>query len=766
MPRRGPARTRLFGGVPRRAGRAVAGGFLLAVAGGVGGGFPVAVSVAGAASGQEARGGDGERPLRVDIHAHPSRFHRAEAPRISDEEIARYLDRGMDAVVATISTDTPYRGGYVLRDGTRIESGNRRPEPGEPWAYTLDRFERLTRTVAEANAVFVRTPAEARRARAEGALAILPAVEGADSLEGDLERLRELHGMGLALLQLVHFRPNGLGHIQTWPYTPGGLTAFGREVVRECNRLGIVLDLAHANPETIRDTLALSTAPVVFSHTGAFALREHDRHLRDPEIRAIAEAGGVIGIWPNAGLVPTVADLARHVRWITDLGGIGSAGFGSDLRGMSAYSEGFGDEANFEAIAEALAEAGFDEDAVDAVLGGNFERVWTEATAHLADSDRSRPPFDTIGAPPAEADFDDDAVDAVPEGNLERVRTEATAPLAECDPPRPPSDIAGGPLAEARLDDDAADAVLGGNFERVWTEATARLAESDRSRPPFDTIGAPLAEADSDAAAVDAVPGGNLERVRTEATSPLAHSDRSRPPFDIVGSPLPEARLDDDAVDAVLGGNFERVWTEATARLAESDRSRPPIDTIGAPLAEADSDAAAVDAVPGGNLERVWPLATASLAHSDRSRPPFDIVGSPPAEADFDDPAVDAVPEGNLERVRTEATAPLAECDPPRPPSDIAGGPLAEARLDDDAADAAVRGNFGRVRAEATASLAESDPPRPRFDLPGGSLSGAGFDDDAVDPVVRGDFGRGRAEATAPLAESDRSPGDSKSPAS
>ena len=335
----------------------------------------------GAAPGRPVQGV--ERPLRVDIHAHPSRFHRADAPRISDEEIARYLDRGMDAVVATISTDTPYRGGYVLRDGTRIESGNRRPDPGEPWAYTLDRFERLTRTVAEANAVFARTPAEARRARAEGSLALLPAVEGADSLEGDLERLRELHRMGLALLQLVHFRPNGLGHIQTWPYTPGGLTEFGREVVRECNRLGIVLDLAHANPETIRDTLEVSEHPVVFSHTGSFSLKEHDRHLRDPEITAIAEAGGVIGIWPNAGLVPTVADLARHVRWVTDVAGVESAGFGSDLRGMSAYSEGFGDEANFEAVAEALGEAGFDEEEVDAVLGGNFERVWTAVTAHL-----------------------------------------------------------------------------------------------------------------------------------------------------------------------------------------------------------------------------------------------------------------------------------------------------------------------------------------------------------------------------------------------
>ncbi len=331
------------------------------------------------------------RPLAVDIHAHPSRFHRANVSRISDEEIARYLDRGMDAVVATISTDTPYRGGYTLRDGTRIEGGNRRPDTGEAWAYTLDRYERLDRTVAEANAVFVRTPAEAHRAREEGRLAILPALEGADSLDGRLGRLRELHRRGLALLQIVHFRPNGIGHIQTWPYTPGGLTAFGREVVEECNRLGIVIDLAHANTETIRDTLDLSIHPVVFSHTGAFALAEHDRHLLDPEIREIAASGGVIGIWPNASLVPTVADMARHARHLASVGGVENLGIGSDLRGMSAYSEGFGEEANFEAIAEALGEAGFDRDEVQAILGGNFERVWSAVTAHIQ-TDQGDPP--------------------------------------------------------------------------------------------------------------------------------------------------------------------------------------------------------------------------------------------------------------------------------------------------------------------------------------------------------------------------------------
>ncbi len=74
-----------------------------------------------------------DESLRADIHAHPSRFHRAAVARIENEEIARYQRSGIDVVVCNISTDTPYRGGYIEPDGTEIPTGNLRPNPGEPW---------------------------------------------------------------------------------------------------------------------------------------------------------------------------------------------------------------------------------------------------------------------------------------------------------------------------------------------------------------------------------------------------------------------------------------------------------------------------------------------------------------------------------------------------------------------------------------------------------------------------------------------------------
>jgi membrane dipeptidase len=318
--------------------------------------------------------------LSVDIHAHPSRFHRANVPRIEAEEIARYRRGGIDVVVCNISTDTPYRGGYVTREGRTVETGMLRAEPGESWAFTLDRLERIVQTAASGDAVLVRTPEEALEAERQGKLALIAALEGADGLEGDLEHLRELHRKGVALVQLVHFRANEIGHIQTWPYSPGGLTDFGRRVVAEANRLGIVIDLAHANPETIRDVLAVSSRPVIFSHTGSLTLKTLDRHLGDGDIRAIAEKGGVIGIWPNGEALPELQDMVDHIDYVRKLVGVDHVGIGSDLRGMSKYTAGFGEEARFDAIAEALQSRGYSQDEIEKVMGENFVRVWREAT--------------------------------------------------------------------------------------------------------------------------------------------------------------------------------------------------------------------------------------------------------------------------------------------------------------------------------------------------------------------------------------------------
>src|SRR5690606_19334887 len=169
----------------------------------------------------------------------PSRFHRANVERIEPEELDRYRRGSIDIVVANISSDAAYGGGYVQRDGTRVPRGQHHPEPGFPFAFTLDRLARILRTIDVGVAVIATSPAVVRATAADGKIARLAAREGADGLEGNIENLRTLYDRGVRLVQLVHFRVNELGHIQT-DSTPGGLTPFGREVVREMNRLGMI----------------------------------------------------------------------------------------------------------------------------------------------------------------------------------------------------------------------------------------------------------------------------------------------------------------------------------------------------------------------------------------------------------------------------------------------------------------------------------------------------------------------------------------------
>jgi membrane dipeptidase len=327
-----------------------------------------------------------ERVVFADIHAHPSRFHRANVDRIDREEIARYQRGLIDVVVCNVSSDAAHQGGYTRRDGTtvpRLQGNDVHPlKPGEAFAFTLDRLDRVLRTIQAGDAVLAETPEAVLAAKGKGSLALLPALEGADGLEGRLDNLRELHRRGVRLVQLVHFLDNDLGSNQTAPYEGRGLTAFGRDVIRESNRLGILVDLAHANTRTIMDALETSTQPILFSHTGAKALHQADRYLTDEEIRAIGARGGLVGIWP-AEVFETPAGMVRHIDHVKRLVGVEHIAIASDLRGMS-YFPAFGEEARFGVIAEGLVDAGYADDEIGKILGGNFFRLWQQVTRAAA----------------------------------------------------------------------------------------------------------------------------------------------------------------------------------------------------------------------------------------------------------------------------------------------------------------------------------------------------------------------------------------------
>jgi membrane dipeptidase len=327
----------------------------------------------------------------IDMHAHPDRFHRDATRRVRRAEIARYRAGRFDLAVAAISSDAPWFGGYVAADGTQVEVARRTPAPIEAYRFTLERLSRLTATADGGDVRLVRTPSELDAARAAGAFALLPALEGADALEGDLERLRTLHRYGIGLVQLIHGRPNELGYSQN-EGPDLGLTEFGREVIRECNRLGIVIDLAHASHRSLLDALATSKAPVIVSHTAAAArhpaqpiawLDDPLRHrlLSDDELRAVATADGVIGIWLYGGTAATFAEWADEIAHVANVAGIDHVGVGTDLRGLPDYTADFDRRPEFSRLGTALLRRGFTDAESAKILGGNFRRVWSRVAA-------------------------------------------------------------------------------------------------------------------------------------------------------------------------------------------------------------------------------------------------------------------------------------------------------------------------------------------------------------------------------------------------
>jgi membrane dipeptidase len=218
-----------------------------------------------------------------------------------------------------------------------------------------------------------RSAAEIEAARAAGAVAALMHLEGADGIGPDLDLLHVLHAAGLRSLGPVWSRDNifGKGVPFRFPASPdigAGLTDAGARLVRECGRLGIVVDLSHLNEAGFWDVARISDAPLVATHSNVHAIAPTSRNLTDRQLDAIAERGGVVGLnfavrflRPDGGHVAaTELDaLTRHLAHMVDRLGEGGVAFGSDFDGALIPAM-IGDAAGLPALTRAMAAAGFD----------------------------------------------------------------------------------------------------------------------------------------------------------------------------------------------------------------------------------------------------------------------------------------------------------------------------------------------------------------------------------------------------------------------
>jgi len=198
-------------------------------------------------------------------------------------------------------------------------------------------------------------------------------IEGLQNLEGRIENLDVLYAAGFRMVGLAHFFDNDVAG-SMHGVQKGGLTPLGRQAVPRMEALGMIVDLAHSSHAAVAEVLAMAKRPVVSSHGGVQATCKVNRNLTDDEIKGVAKTGGVIGIgyWEGAVCSTRPEAVARAIAHVRDLVGIDYVGLGSDFDGST--TTGF-DASQVAAVTQALLNAGFSEDDIRKVMGGNVLRV-------------------------------------------------------------------------------------------------------------------------------------------------------------------------------------------------------------------------------------------------------------------------------------------------------------------------------------------------------------------------------------------------------
>jgi membrane dipeptidase len=234
----------------------------------------------------------------------------------------------------------------------------------------------------------VRTIRELRTCLRTGVMAAILHFEGAEAIDPDLDALEVFYHAGLRSLGPVWSRPNAFAEGVPFrcPHSPDtgpGLTDAGRALVRECNRLGILIDLSHINERGFWDVAKLSTAPLVATHSNAHALCPITRNLTDKQLDAIKESNGMVGVNFGTGFLSedgrgnpeTPLELVvRHLDYLVERVGIERVGFGSDFDGTTVPGE-LGDVAGLPKLMKALRASGYDDAALRKIAHENWLRV-------------------------------------------------------------------------------------------------------------------------------------------------------------------------------------------------------------------------------------------------------------------------------------------------------------------------------------------------------------------------------------------------------
>ncbi len=231
--------------------------------------------------------------------------------------------------------------------------------------------------------IHVKSYEDALRAKEQNSLAGLLAIEGGEALESNLSVLHMLYKLGLRSLGLTWNQRNSIAEGVGDCVSGGGLTTFGRELIAEMNKLGVIIDVSHLSIPGFWDVLKFSKKPIIASHSNARAVCDHQRNLYDDQLKALAENGGVTGMnfclpFVKSDTPVTVDDMLDHVDYIVNLIGPDHVGIGSDFDGISEAPQGLDNVSLLPNFTHGLVERGYSDEDIIKILGGNYLRVLKE----------------------------------------------------------------------------------------------------------------------------------------------------------------------------------------------------------------------------------------------------------------------------------------------------------------------------------------------------------------------------------------------------
>jgi membrane dipeptidase len=304
---------------------------------------------------------------------------------------------------------------------------------------TLEQIDVMKRLIARypQDLQLCTTTAEVERAMKAGRIASLLGMEGGHSIGGSLGVLRQMYALGARYMTLTHFKNTSWADAATDAPVHGGLTDYGRDVVREMQRLGMLVDLSHVSADTMRDALDVAKAPVIFSHSGALAVTGHPRNVPDDVLARLKANGGIVmvdfapdyisdqvRIWSaakkaevarnaalhignpdaaakanadwlaaNPGPKATLAQAADHIDHAVKIAGIDHVGLGGDFDGLGSLPTGLEDVSTYPALFTELARRGYSRADLEKIASRNTLRVMKAAEAYAL-AHRSDPPIE------------------------------------------------------------------------------------------------------------------------------------------------------------------------------------------------------------------------------------------------------------------------------------------------------------------------------------------------------------------------------------